>query len=202
MMNQEIYLLDLIGTFAFAAYGSYFALESDFDIFGIFVSAFLTAVGGGTLRELFFNNTPFYFFDANYIWAIFLAVVATLLVYKKFPKIKIVALFLDSVGLVTFAFIGASKAHALGLGLFAIIFFATLTAVGGGIIRDLVLNKIPKIMHDDFYASVALLLGLVYGLAGSKMTNLLWANLLIVACLIIRWLAITNKITLWKPKKI
>ncbi len=200
-MGQEIYILDLIGTFAFAVYGTYFALKKDFDIFGIFVAALLSGFGGGTIREIILNNIPFYFYDMNYIVAIVLAIAFTIPVYKKFHRIKTFALLLDSVGLVTFAFIGASKAAELGLGIFAITFLATVTAIGGGVMRDIVLNKIPKTMYYDFYASVAILLGIIYGLFSEQMQSLFWANLLIISCLIIRLIVIVYKVNLWKPKK-
>jgi len=199
-MMQEIYILGLIGTFAFAIYGSYFALKKDFDIFGVFVAAFFTAVGGGTLREMILGNVPFYFFDMNYIVAIIVAVILMIIIYKKFHRIKTFAIFLDSVGLVTFAFIGASKASEMGLGIFAIASMATVTAVGGGILRDLLLNKTPEIMYRDSYAIVAVFLGLVYGLAGDRMESIFWANLLIAFCLAIRVLVVFYKINLWKPK--
>lgn len=200
-MLQEIYILDLIGTFTFAVYGSYFALKKDFDILGIFVCAFLTAVGGGTIRELVLGNVPFYFFDNNYLLMIGIAAIFAIFIYRFFNKIRRFALVLDSIGLVTFAFIGASKASDLGLGLMAIIFCATVTAVGGGMLRDIVLGKIPEIMHRDFYASVAILLGVVYGLTEIEMENFFWANLLIATCLAIRLAAIFFKINLWKPVK-
>ena len=200
-MLQEIYILDLIGTFTFAVYGSYFALKNDFDILGVFVCAFLTAVGGGTIRELVLGNVPFYFFDNNYLLAIIIAVTFTIFIYRFFNKIRRFALVLDSIGLVTFAFIGASKASDLGLGLVAITFCATVTAVGGGMLRDIVLGKIPEIMRRDFYASVAILLGIIYGSTEIEMGNFLWANLLIATCLVISLAAIFFKINLWKPIK-
>lgn len=200
-MSLEIYILDLIGTMAFAIYGSYFALRKDFDIFGIFVCAFLTAVGGGTIRETILNRPPFYFFDMNYIFVVALGITITIFAYNKFSSIQPFVLVLDSIGLVVFAFIGASKAHDLNLGTFAIIFFATITSVGGGILRDVVLNEISEIMRRDFYASVAVLLGIFYGLAGDSMKNVLLANLLICVCLAVRLLAVFFKINLWKPKK-
>ena len=199
-MLQEIYILDLIGTFAFAIYGSYFGLKKDLDIFGVSICAFLMALGGGTIREIILNNTPFYFFDMNYILAIIIAIILTIFIYKKFHRIKPFALVLDSVGLVTFAFIGATKANELGFGVFAIIFLATISAVGGGILKDLVLNEVPEIMYKDFYASVAILLGIIYGFVHPYMDNILWANMLILLCLTIRLFAIFLKINLWKPK--
>lgn len=199
MILQEIYILDLIGTFTFSVYGSYFALKKDFDILGIFICALLTAVGGGTIRELVLGNTPFYFFDNSYVIAVMLGVVFAISIYRNFNKIKRLVLVFDSIGLVTFAFIGASKASSLNLGLFAIIFCAVATAVGGGILRDIVLGKIPEIMYRDFYASVAIVLGAVYGLSEKLMQDALWANLLIFSCLTIRMAAIFFRISLWRP---
>ena len=140
-MQTEIYVLDLIGTFAFAVYGSYFALKKDFDLFGIFLAAFLTAVGGGTIRELILGNIPFYFFDSNYIWVIAFGMLLTIGIFRKFHRVQKFFLVADAVGLATFAFIGASAAANANLGFFAVVFCATLTAVGGGVLRDLVLRE-------------------------------------------------------------
>ena len=199
-MELEIYILDLIGTFAFAIYGSYFALRENFDIFGISVAAFLTAVGGGTIREIIFNKTPFYFFDQNYLIAISLGIAFSLLFFKKFHLVNRVILFLDSIGLVAFAFIGASKANDLGLGIFGTAFFATLTAVGGGALRDLVSNKVPEIMHREAYASVAVLLGLSYGIFSNKVENIVFANGMLIFFLTLRLFTAFKKINLWKPR--
>lgn len=109
-MLYEIYLLDLVGTFAFAVYGSFFAIEKKFDMFGIFVCAFLTAFGGGTLRDIILNTQPFYFFDTAYIFVVIAAVIFTIVVNTNFTKIHKLVRIADSIGLVTFAFIGASKA--------------------------------------------------------------------------------------------
>lgn len=200
-MLHEIYILDLIGTFAFASYGSYLAVKKNFDIFGIFVCAFLTAVGGGTMREILLGNIPFYFFDKNYFFAIVAATVFSVLLYKNFHKINKFVLALDAIGLVTFAFIGATKANELHLGMFAIVSIATTSAVGGGVLRDIVLNKMPEIMYRDFYASVAILLGVIYGITHESMQNIIYANLLILFCLCLRLIAIYFKVNLWKPWK-
>lgn len=200
-MLHEIYILDLIGTFAFASYGSYFAIRKDFDLFGIFVCAFLTAVGGGTMREMILNHVPFYFFDMHYIVVIFAAVTFSILLYKKFHRVEKLVLILDSVGLVTFAFIGASKGAAEGLGILAMTCLAAITALGGGVLRDLVLNDIPEIMYRHFYASVAIVLGVLYGVFAPFMDSFLWANVLLAFCFIIRLICIYFKINLWKPRR-
>jgi uncharacterized membrane protein YeiH len=71
-------------------------------------------------------------------------------------------LILDSIRLITFAFIGATKGNELSLRLFGVVFLATITAIGGGVFRDLVLGHVPKIMHHDFYATVVVLFGVIY----------------------------------------
>ena len=199
-MQTPLYFLDLIGTFSFAVYGTYFALRKGFDIFGIFVAAFLSALGGGTIREIILGNLPFYFFDMRYVLAVVLGVALAISIYRQFHKIKTFALLLDSLGLVTFAFIGASMGAQMGLGIFAIVFLATITAVGGGVLRDILLSKSPQIMQRDFYASVAVVLGLIYALAPNQMQNICGAGALLTFCFTLRVLVIHFKVNLWKPK--
>ncbi|QQR84190.1 TRIC cation channel family protein [Candidatus Peregrinibacteria bacterium] len=198
-MQNEIYILDLVGTFAFAVYGSYFGLKKHFNIFGIIVAAFLTAVGGGSLREIILGNIPFYFYDPNYVFTIIAGVAFTLLIYNHFHRIKTFVIVIDSIGLVTFAFIGATKANQYELGTFGIIFLATISAVGGGMMRDITLNKSPEILSFDFYASVAVLLGLSFSIFKEHMDNIVIANSLIGLFLIMRLMAVCYKINLCKP---
>ena len=198
-MEQEIYMLDLLGTFSFAVYGAYYAQKKDFDIFGIFVAAFLSAVGGGTLREMILGNIPFYFFDMSYIYIIIIGSIFAITVHHIFHRINTFMLALDSIGLITFAFIGASKASILEMNIFGITFFATLTAVGGGVLRDIVLNKVPQIMYYDFYATIAILLGLIYGVFSGYMQSFFWANTLMVALFLLRIIVLFYNIHLWKP---
>lgn len=196
---QEIYILDLLGTFTFAFYGAYVGMRKKFDIFGIFVLAFLTAVGGGTLRELFFNSFPAYFSDMNYLAVILFGIVCSIILYPTFSKISKYALIIDAVGLVTFAFIGASRASDAGLGAFAIILLATITAVGGGLLRDITISETPQIFYKDIYATPAIILGILYVLFENSIHNpwAIWGILLTaLAC---RLCAIYFKINLWGP---
>ena len=98
-MPAEIYFFDLLGTFTFAAYGAYIGQRKLFDIFGIFICAFLTATGGGTIRELILGNVLFYFFDYNYFYAIILGTIFSICAYKMFDKINRYMLVVDAVGL-------------------------------------------------------------------------------------------------------
>ncbi len=200
-MPLEIYILDLLGTFTFAFYGAYVGLRRKFDIFGITVTAFLTAVGGGTMRDLLLNRLPNYFSDWHY-WAIIIAGIslATLL-FPLFSKINKYALIIDGIGLVTFAFIGASLAHAAGLGNFGIVVLATLTAVGGGLLRDIAIAETPQIFFKDFYASPAILLGILFIIFKDSLANHLVIYTLLFIAFLTRIAALYYKINLWAPRR-
>ena len=197
---HELYILDLIGTATFAYYGAYVGLRRQFDIFGIFVLAFLTAVGGGTLREILLNNTPFYFFDMWYIAMIVLGTLVACLVFNTSLRVQIWALLVDAVGLATFAYIGAHAADVAGLGFVGIVFFATITAVGGGVIRDALISEVPQIFFQDFYASPAILLGCVYFLTRSFIDDYVQLPYIIIgAAILLRYLAVLYRWRLWVP---
>jgi len=200
-MGTLTYILDLIGTFAFAVYGTYIAMTKKFDIFGILISALLTAVGGGTLRELILGNRPFYFYDNNYIFVILLACIFSIAVYRIFDKLDRYMLIVDAVGLSTFAFIGATKAAEADLGAFAIIFLATITAVGGGLLRDIAIREIPRIFYRDFYASPAMFLGAVYAIFSRYMHIPAVIYALIFCTFALRLCGLYLKINLWSPWK-
>lgn len=194
-----IYPLDLLGTFAFAVFGSYIAQKKKLDIFGISACAILSALGGGTIRELILINVPFYFFDNNYFYAIFLGVAFSLVTFRYFHKINKFMLLIDAVGLSAFAFIGASRADENNLGAFGVITLATLTSVGGGLIRDISIREIPQIFYSDFYASPAIILGIIYIMFEKNMNDDLAILGLIFLVFLIRVFGIHFKIKLWVP---
>jgi len=196
---QEIYFLDLIGTFAFASFWSYLAMKKKFDIFWVFVCAFLTAVGWWTIREMILWNLPFYFTDLNYIYVTLFATVFSTLFFKNFDRVKNYVLILDAIWLVTFAFIWSTKAANAWLWTFGIIFFAVLTAIWWWVLRDLVLNKTPEVMHSDFYATIAILFWFIYSLCITHMQNIIWVNILILIFLMLRLFIIYYRVGLWKP---
>ena len=197
-MGLEIYILDLIGTFTFALYGAYVGMRRGFDIFGIFTTAFLTALGGGTIREMILGHIPAYFVDMRYIVAVGLGFGLSILVYPIFSKINKYALVVDGIGLVAFAFIGAESASHAGLGAFGIILLATLTAVGGGLLRDIAIAETPQIFYRDFYASPAIFLVIMYAIFAKSMSSVtVWFILL--SAFALRLLAIYFKINLWGP---
>lgn len=196
-----IYTLDLLGILAFAFYGAYLAQRQGFDLFGIGVTALVSSLGGGTIRDLLLNDLPVYFINYFYILAVGVGIILSILTYKKFTQLQNTVLYVDAIGLVTFAFIGAEKANNIGLGLLGILFFATVSAAGGGILRDVMMGRVPEIFYQDFYATPALILGLGYYFLSGYLATLPGVIGLLTVVYLIRILAIYYKIQLWKPQK-
>jgi uncharacterized membrane protein YeiH len=194
-----IYLLDLMGTFAFAVFGAHVALKKKFDLFGIVTCSFLTAVGGGTIREILLLKSPFYFFDNTYILVIIAGSIFTITTYYFFERIERFMLVIDAIGLSAFALIGARAAADAGLGLVAIILLAVITAAGGGILRDISVRQIPLVFREELYATPAALLGLAFGLCqGWRDAGWFIAAVLAMAFLI-RLVSIFKGVGLWRP---
>lgn len=192
---EYFYLLDLIGTFAFSVYGAYVGLKKNFDYAGVTLCAFLCAMGGGTIRELILNRTPFYFYDLNYIYVMFAGIAFCTFTYSHFHKINRTMLVLDAVGLATFAFIGAAKAIEANLGFFGAVFFAALTALGGGILRDTIANKGPStFLEKDFYAGPVILSGALQYTFRNNMNDAFAAVALLSFIFTIRVIAIFSNI--------
>lgn len=198
-MSTDIYILDLLGTFTFAFYGAYVGLRRKFDIFGIAVTAFLTAIGGGTLRELLLNQLPDYFKDWHYSAVIAAGIVTACLLFSLFAKINKYVLIVDAIGLVTFAFIGAIHALESSLGTFGIVLLATISAVGGGLLRDIAIAETPQILYRDFYASPAILLGLLCAIFKGSLSDPLVVYAILTAAFAARLAALYFKINLWGP---
>jgi uncharacterized membrane protein YeiH len=195
----EIYLLGLLGTFAFSIFGAYQAIKKEFDLFGVFVSAFLTATGGGVIANIILKNYPAFFSDNNYIFIILAGIAFAITFYRFIPKLSKYILIVDAIGLATFALVGADLAMNAGLGLTATIFLSTTMAVGGGLARDIAIGEVPQIFFRDFYASPAIILAFIYYFSGDYRQSPLIVYSILLLAFIIRLLAIYFKINIWRP---
>ena len=153
-------LLDLLGVFVFALSGGLDAAKYKLDILGVFVLAVATGVGGGIMRDLLLGVAPpAVFMDETYLMVCLLAGLVVIFfagrVGHYFHWIKIA----DAVGLGLFAAIGANKAMEFGLGWVGVLMISTLSAAGGGLIRDLLVREIPMILRADIYAIAAIIGG-------------------------------------------
>ena len=153
-----LYALDLFGVAVFAASGALAALAAKFDLLGVLVLASITAVGGGTLRELLLNRHPiFWIKDSGPLLTVIGATVLTLLWTHFFQVPTNALLIADALGLALFAISGAQVAEKAGCQPLVVVIMGTLTGAGGGVIRDLMSARIPLILHRDIYASAAIL---------------------------------------------
>ncbi|NLO74310.1 MAG: trimeric intracellular cation channel family protein [candidate division WS1 bacterium] len=156
-LETAIQIMDYLGVAAFAVSGALKAGRREMDLFGMFVLALITAVGGGTLRDILLGRTPlFWVHDANYLG---LCVIATLVVFglqRWITRGERALLICDAVGIGVFTVIGVSCAQEAGVGAAAAIALGCLTAIGGGILRDLVALTRPVVLHKEIYALASL----------------------------------------------
>ncbi len=156
-----IYVLDLLGTAAFAVTGAVKAVEHKGDIFGIIVLATEVGVAGGVTRDVIFGRFPNSFSDPIYVGITVAIGVATFFLFSQFKKRLNVWLIFDAVGLGVFSVVGATIAYEIvGLSFLPIVFGGVITAIGGGILRDIIVRDIPIVFVKEIYA-IASLVGIL-----------------------------------------
>ncbi|HPW94031.1 MAG TPA: trimeric intracellular cation channel family protein [Fibrobacteraceae bacterium] len=156
-------LIDLLGTLAFAISGASKAIYYKLDWLGLLVMAIVTGVGGGITRDLLLGSTPpLALQNPNYIMVCIAGAFLTLIVEKRFRFFMKLTLIIDALGLGFFTAVGASKAAQMDSSALTIVLLAMITAAGGGLIRDLLVSEIPQVLRSDFYATAALLGGLLF----------------------------------------
>jgi len=160
---EVIYVLDILGTFAFAISGALVALDKKFDIFGVIIIAFVTAVGGGMLRDVLINAHPINWIgDLNYLYIIFSAVLFTFLFKSKIAHLSKTMFLFDTIGISVFTLLGLQKGLSNDLHPIIAIIMGMISAVFGGVLRDVLTAKIPLIFEKEVYASACLVGGINY----------------------------------------
>ena len=160
---ELLYVLDIVGTFAFAISGALVASDKKFDLFGVIIIAFVTAVGGGMTRDVLIDAHPINWIgDLNYIWTILAAVVFTFLFKSKIAPLSKTMFLFDTIGIGVFTLLGVQKGISLDLHPFIAVVMGMVSSVIGGVIRDVLTNQVPLIFDGVIYASVCLLGGTVY----------------------------------------
>jgi uncharacterized membrane protein YeiH len=157
------HLLDIIGTMAFAMSGALTAMNKKLDPFGVFIIAFVTAVGGGTLRDVMIGRTPVgWMQDLTYVYVIILGFLLTILFRKRLDKLRVSLALFDTIGLGVFTLIGIQKGIDYHLHPTICIALGTMTACFGGVIRDILCTEIPVIFRREIYATICILGGIVF----------------------------------------
>lgn len=151
-----IYILDLFGTMAFAVTGAFKAIEHKTDVVGILLLATITGVAGGTIRDVVMGQFPNSLSDPAYVIITVLSGLSIFFLYSHLKKHWNLFLKFDAIGLGVFTIIGATFAYNLvGLNFLAIMLGGMLTAVGGGILRDVFVTQVPIVFVKEFYISAS-----------------------------------------------
>ncbi|ADV46952.1 trimeric intracellular cation channel family protein [Nitratifractor salsuginis] len=181
-------IAEYLGIAAFAASGFYIAVRHRLDLLGIYLSSFLTALGGGILRDLLADRLPYSL--THSLPASTGILVTSLLVWRRMHQhpweSRTLFVFIDALGMVSFAISGALAGLQAGFNIAGVTLLAFTTAVGGGILRDILINKVPYVLHGGFYGIIAIGIGLILWL----LHRLGWDHPLLLTLLFITGVAI------------
>ena len=157
------YIIDILGTIAFAISGVLVALNKRMDAFGILIIAFVTAVGGGTLRDILIGETPVgWMKDMTFIYVIILSTIFAVAFRSKIDYLRKSLLLFDTIGIGLYTVVGVEKGISAGLHPIICVFLGTMSACFGGVIRDILCNEIPVIFRKEVYATACILGGATY----------------------------------------
>jgi len=192
-LHTFYFLLDLAGTFAFAISGATAARQKGLDLFGISAIAFIVACGGGMIRDICIGAIPpAGLTNSNYLIVSMAATIITIAFYPIVQKLNRPVIFFDAAGLSLFSVTGAQKAIVFGHNAEVAILLGVITAVGGGVIRDILLGRVPAILQKEIYASAALV-GAMIVTFGNEIKGIFhdWTGLIaFIICFSLRLLAI------------
>lgn len=156
------FILDLLGTIAFAISGALTAMNRRLDLFGIFIIAFVTAIGGGTIRDILIGSTPVWMENVIYIYLIGMVTIFSILFRNRLNYLKKSLFLFDTIGLGIFTITGVEIGIKTGLNPIISITLGAITGTFGGVIRDILCNDIPIIFRKEIYATACLVGGLAF----------------------------------------
>jgi len=191
-------IIDILGTIAFTISGVLIAMNKKMDAFGVFIIAFVTAVGGGTLRDVLIGATPVFWMQDMTFIAVISSAALFAVVFRKYLKHLRHSLFLfDTIGIGLYTVIGIEKGLAADLNFIICITLGTISACFGGVIRDILCNEIPVIFRKEIYATACIAGGASYFIMLQFLDNqnylFIIAGLVVI---VIRLLAVIFKVSL------
>jgi uncharacterized membrane protein YeiH len=157
-----INLIDYAGTFAFAISGIRLASAKRFDWFGAYVVGLVTAIGGGTVRDILLNLTPFWMLQPSYLVVTGVALLSVIFLGKYLIRLENTFFIFDAIGLGLFVVVGIEKSLSVHFPFWVAIVMGMITGSVGGIVRDILINEVPLIFRKDIYALACVVGGLVY----------------------------------------
>jgi uncharacterized membrane protein YeiH len=162
-MDAFQYTLELLGTFFFAISGALAIQDEHNDLFGAGFTGFVTAIGGGTLRDIMLGSYPLVWIgDPNFLYAIIAGVLLAYFFYNFLIRLRRTFLFFDTLGISFFTILGVEKALSLGVSPEIAAIMGMFSAVMGGVIRDVLTNETPVLFRKEIYATACLLGAIVY----------------------------------------
>jgi uncharacterized membrane protein YeiH len=157
-----IQLIDILGVIAFAISGVLAAMRKGMDLFGILIIAFVTSVGGGTLRDVLIQENVIWLRDMTYIYAITGTTVFAIIFRKKLNYLRKSLFLFDTIGIGLYTVVGIEKGISAGLNPAICVLLGTISACFGGVIRDILCNEIPVIFQKEIYATPCIIGGTIY----------------------------------------
>lgn len=199
-----ISIIDHLGTFAFAISGIRLASVAKFDWFGAYIVGLVTAIGGGTTRDLLLDITPFWMEHPSYLIITAVALITVLLFENNIKRMNHTLFLFDAIGLGLFTVVGVEKAFACDFPFWVAVMMGMVTGSVGGVIRDVLINETPLIFRKDIYALACVFGGIVFFVC--QQIGILEAFSSIIAAstvIIIRVLAVRYHIQMpvFKPRK-
>ncbi|MGJ8592427.1 MAG: trimeric intracellular cation channel family protein [Aquaticitalea sp.] len=156
-------VIDILGTIAFAISGVSVAMNKRMDAFGLLIIAFVTSIGGGTVRDLLIGQTPVaWMTNMTYVYVILASTVFTIIFQRKINYLRMSLFLFDTIGIGLYTVVGIEKGLNAGLHPIICIALGTMTACFGGVIRDILCNEIPVIFRKEVYATACISGGVVY----------------------------------------
>lgn len=192
-----LYIIDILGTLSFSISGVLTAVKKRMDPFGIFIIAFVTAVGGGTVRDLLIDAKVFWMQNLHFIYTIAITSVLAIIFRKKLGYIRKSLFLFDTIGIAVYTILGVEKGITAGLPPIICIALGTLSACFGGVIRDILCGEIPIIFRKEIYATACIVGAFAY--FGLQYTPIPQDFVVIISgsiVVLIRLLAVTFKLSL------
>ncbi|HEV7329641.1 MAG TPA: trimeric intracellular cation channel family protein [Flavisolibacter sp.] len=198
MKDEFLGLIDLLGIISFAVSGVFAAMQRKLDIFGVLVIAFITALGGGTIRDMLIGDFPVQWMrNLNYPIIISITTAITVVFQKIIRNLEKPLFVFDALGLGFFTILGLQKGLSLGLHPGICIMLGTITACFGGVIRDIALNKIPLVFQREIYATACIAGACLYILLLQSNMNKSWLDIICISVIFaIRILSVLFKLEL------
>jgi uncharacterized membrane protein YeiH len=157
-----LYLIDLLGVFVFAISGALAAGDKDIDVFGVGFTGFVTAIGGGSLRDIFLNVRPVWVEDGNYLLSILCGVLIAIIFYKQLARLRRTFSLFDAIGIAFFTIVGLQKSLEMESNIQAAVVLGVFSAIMGGVTRDTLMNEKPLIFRKEIYATACLSGAILY----------------------------------------